>query len=233
MDSAAELPSDIACESATIALVDSLTRVVLIRHGESNAQVAGLVSGHATCTGLSVTGADQARALAEHLARGGEFMDTDVVYTSLLPRAQQTAAAILDAIGSPPVRESCDWCEIHPGVAEGLTWDEMRVRFPPVGDAYDPVARRLPEMETWAEMFQRVGDSLQAAADEHAGGTVVAVTSGGPVGASFVAFGNASYEEGIVRTRDTLNTSITEWHLSNRDWTLIRHGDTPHLHRDT
>jgi len=128
----------------------SLTRVVLIRHGESDAQVAGLVSGHSTCTGLSDLGAKQARALADRLAQSGECADADAVYTSLLPRAQQTAAAILEAVGSPPVYQSCDWCEIHPGVAEGLTWDEMRVRFPPSGNPYDPVARRLPEMETWA-----------------------------------------------------------------------------------
>lgn len=211
----------------------SLTRVVLIRHGESDAQVAGLVSGHSTCTGLSDLGAKQARALADCLAHSGEFADADVIYTSLLPRAQQTAAAIMEAVGSPPVRQSCDWCEIHPGVAEGLTWDEMRVRFPPSGNPYDPVARRLPEMETWAEMFERVGRSLQAAVGEHAGGTVVAVTSGGPVGASFVAFGGSTYEQGIAHTRETMNSSITEWHHTAKGSTLIRHSDTSHLDATT
>lgn len=207
------------------------TRLVLIRHGESNAQVAGLVSGHDTCTGLSERGVEQAQALATYLAQSGDLADTDVVYTSLLLRAQQTASAIAEAVGSPPVHRSCDWCEIHPGVAEGLTWDEMRVRFPPVGNAYDPVARRLPEMETWAEMYERVGESLNEAAREYAGGTVVAVTSGGPVGASFVTFGGETYEQGIVRTRDTMNTSITEWHFVDNAWRLTRHGDTPHLER--
>lgn len=126
---------------------------------------------------LAVQPADDVIA-ADCLAQSGEFADADVVYTSLLPRAQQTAAAIMEVAGSPPVRQSCDWCEIHPGVAEGLTWDEMRVRFPPSGNPDDPVVRRLPEMETWAEMFERVGQSLQAAVGGHAGGTVVAVTSG-------------------------------------------------------
>lgn len=209
----------------------SRTRLVLIRHGESNAQVAGLVSGHDTCTGLSERGAEQARALADHLAHSRDLADADVVYTSLLLRAQQTASAIAEAVGSPPVHQSCDWCEIHPGVAEGLTWDEMRIRFPPVGNADDPVARRLPEMETWVEMYERVGESLRKAAREHAGGTVVAVTSGGPVGASFVTLGGETYEEGIVRTRETINTSITEWQLVGDTWRLLRHSDTSHLDR--
>jgi probable phosphoglycerate mutase len=211
----------------------SRTRLVLIRHGESNAQVAGLVSGHDTCTGLSERGVEQARALATFLAKSGDLADVDVVYTSLLLRAQQTALAIAEAVGSPPIDQSCAWCEIHPGVAEGLTWDEMRIRFPPAGNAYDPVARRLPEMETWAEMYERVGESLDKAAREHAGGTVVAVTSGGPVGASFVTLGGETYEEGIVRTRETMNTSITEWQLVGDTWTLIRHSDTPHLDRSS
>jgi len=212
-----------------MATMAPVTRLVLIRHGESNAQVAGLVSGHDTCTGLSERGVEQARALAAHLARSEDLAHVDIVYTSLLLRTQQTASAIAEVIGSAPVRQSCDWCEIHPGVAEGLTWDEMRIRFPPVGNAYDPVARRLPEMETWAEMYERVGQSLHKAARDYEGGTVVAVTSGGPVGASFVTLGGETYEEGIVRTRDTMNTSITEWRGSGTTWTLMRHGDTPHL----
>ncbi len=209
----------------------SRTRLILIRHGESNAQVAGLVSGHDTCTGLSERGVEQARALAVHLAQSADLADADVIYTSLLLRAQQTASAIAEAVGSPPVHQSCEWCEIHPGVAEGLTWDEMRIRFPAVGNADDPNARRLPEMETWAEMYKRVGDSLNKAARDYTGGTVVAVTSGGPVGASFVTLGGETYEEGIIRTRETMNTSITEWHFVGNTWILMRHSDTPHLDR--
>ena len=62
----------------------SHTRVILIRHGESNAQAAGLVSGHATCIGLGHRGAEQAGALARRLSRTGEFDGADVVHTSLL-----------------------------------------------------------------------------------------------------------------------------------------------------
>lgn len=207
----------------------SRTRVVLIRHGESNAQVDGLVSDHSTCTGLSRRGANQAAALARRLSETSELTDANIVQTSLLLRAQQTASAVAAATGSPPIDQSCDWCEIHPGSAEGLTWDQMRTRFPPAGDPDDPIARRLPGMETWAEMYQRVGKCLRTITDERAGGTIIAVTSGGPVGASFVAFGAASHEQAVVLARTTLNTSITEWHGVGSDWDLIRHSDATHL----
>jgi probable phosphoglycerate mutase len=209
--------------------VASVTRLALIRHGESGAQVAGLVSGHDSCLGLSETGADQARRLAERLARTGELAEVNVVYTSLLRRAQETAGAIGASMGSPQVLQDCRWCEIHPGTAEGMTWEEMRVRFPPEGDPDDPVARRLPEMETWEEMYERVGNGLHEVTRTHKGGTIVVVTSGGPIGASFVTLGGASYRDGILHTRETKNTSITEWYHDGRAWTLERHNDTAHL----
>lgn len=209
--------------------VASPTRLVLIRHGESRAQVAGVVSGHHTCSGLSERGLEQAGLLSEHFARSGELADVEVIFTSLLPRAQQTAAAISEAVGAPTARPECAWCEIQPGAAEGLTWDEMRARYPPIGDPDDPVARRLPEMETWAEMYARVGRRLHEVSRQHAGETVVIVTSGGPIGASFVTLGGSTMHEGITLTRATTNTSVTEWQFDGRRWRLQRHNDAPHL----
>lgn len=200
----------------------------MIRHGESAAQVAGLVAGHESCLGLSNTGRDQARRLARRLA-SKQIGAVDAVHTSLLRRAQQTADAICRTAGWPTPRAECNWCEIHPGAAEGMTWAEMRERFPPAGDPDDPVARRLPGMETWAEMYERVGDALQALASTHTGGTIVVVTSGGPIGASFVALGGASFRDGITFARATINTSITEWRYDGRTWTLDRHNAATHL----
>ena len=201
----------------------------MIRHGESAAQLSGLVAGHETCLGLSDAGHSQAQHLASRLSEHGELGDVDAVYTSLLRRAQETADTISRAMRWPTARVECRWCEIHPGVAEGMTWSEMRDRFPPVGDPDDPIARRLPAMETWAEMYDRVGNALHELAVTHVGGTIVVVTSGGPIGASFVTLAGASYRDGITLARATTNTSITEWHHDGQTWTLERHNDAIHL----
>ena len=62
----------------------SETRVFVVRHGQSNAQTAEILSGHDTCTGLSELGRAQVGALAARLVRTGELGDVDVVYTSIL-----------------------------------------------------------------------------------------------------------------------------------------------------
>jgi len=205
------------------------TRLVIIRHGESHAQAARRFVGHATCTGLSDVGREQAEAVRDRLARTGELAGVDAVYTSVLARSIETAAIIAPALGRLSPSAECDWCEIHPGSAEGLTFDEIAERFPPEGDADDPSRRRAPDGETWVEFYARVGARLQRIAREHAGETVVVVGHGGTVGASFVALGHLDMRRGVDVTHEAANTSITEWRWAEGDWRLVRFNDAAHL----
>ena len=50
-----------------------MTRLFLIRHGESVAQVEQVVMGHDQCRGLSPLGRRQAEALRDRLSRTGEI----------------------------------------------------------------------------------------------------------------------------------------------------------------
>src|SRR6476646_5481804 len=107
------------------------TRVFVIRHGESQAQAAQILSGHDTCTGLTDLGRAQVGALNARLLRTGELGRVDAVYTSVLPRARETAAILAPALGGLEAHAECHWCEIHPGAAEGLDFDEMRAKYLP------------------------------------------------------------------------------------------------------
>src|SRR4051812_50178756 len=98
-----------------------MTRLFLIRHGESVAQVEGFVSGHNTCRGLSDLGFRQVQALRDRLASTGEIQ-ADVLLTSILPRAIQTAETIAPAIGGHPARQGCGPCGSHPRAGGGPPW---------------------------------------------------------------------------------------------------------------
>ena len=47
-----------------------------------------------------------------------------------MPRAIETAEILSPALGGLEVRPECDFCEGHPGEADGLTWAELDERYP-------------------------------------------------------------------------------------------------------
>jgi probable phosphoglycerate mutase len=205
------------------------TRLVLIRHGESVAQVEGFLSGHDACKGLSDDGRAQVHALRERLVATGELGAVDAVYTSILARAVESAEILAPALGGAAAEQECDWCEIHAGEAEGLTWAEFRARYPVVGELDDPFRARAAGAETWAEFFVRSGARLRRIAHEHEGERVVVVCHGGIIGASFVALGEVPIRQGLAMTHETTNASLTEWRHTGSAWRLVRYNDAAHL----
>jgi broad specificity phosphatase PhoE len=208
---------------------DGDTRLVLIRHGESVAQVEGIMSGHDTCRGLSDGGRAQAEALRDRLVAGGELRDATSVYTSILPRTIETAEVIAPGLGEVAPTPECDWCEIHAGEAEGLTWDAFRERYPVQSEPHNPFAQRIPGAETWAEFAVRAGTRLRRVADEHPGERVVVVCHGGIVAASFIALGDLPFGTVAGLANETINTSLTEWRHADGRWRLVRYNDAAHL----
>jgi len=216
------------------------TRLVLIRHGESRSTVDRVVGGHEGCGGLTDRGVLQAKALYERLSRTGELAKATTILTSVLPRAIQTAEIIAPALGDLPVEQHCDLCEIHPGEADGLTWEEFGTRYRPEGLASgNPYTPMTPDGESWAGFFTRVGDALLRAAADHAGETVVVVCHGGVVEATFATLGNLPLRRPFdVRI---VNTSLTEWSYEPAEgdlgnaghrlarWRLDRFNDSAHL----
>ena len=110
-------------------------RLLLIRHAEPVANVAGIVAGPRGCTGLTETGRAQAATLANRLRVEG--LAPDVVYSSVLPRAVETAELIMPSLAVGEVRQDCELCELHPGECDGLTWAEQ-VRLYGPGDSRSP-----------------------------------------------------------------------------------------------
>lgn len=208
-----------------------MTRLFLIRHGESVAQVEGFVSGHETCRGLSDLGRRQAEALRDRLARTGEIV-ADVVLTSVLPRAVETATIIGPAIGGPDPVQDCDLCEIHVGEAEGLTWDEFNARYPMT--EWDPNVATTPGGESWYGFGERVAGAITRYAETHADKTIVAAVHGGIIEQSL--YGLLGLDAAANQFGHVVNTSITElWFRENPfrpngpRWELVRFNDAAHL----
>ena len=209
-----------------------MTRLFLIRHGESVAQVEGFMSGHNSCRGLSDLGRRQVEALRDRLARTREI-EADVLLTSILPRAIETAEIISPAVGGhAPIRD-CGLCEIHIGEGDGLVWDEIERRWPRPERA-DPAVSTIPGAESWLQFNERVAASLARHVEEHAGSTIVAAVHGGVIEGSLAALGGM--EPTAIPAVGATNASITEWLFEvhpyrggDPAWRLVRFNDAAHL----
>lgn len=157
------------------------TRLVLIRHGEADCNVEGRVGGERGCTGLTDRGRAQADALRQRLAHTREFDAAVALYSSVLPRARETLARLLPALPAVPVREDCGLCEMHPGEADGMTWENMVATFGAVDWDENPHQPLSPGGESWVSMGERVVAALTAIAERHPGQLVIIATHGGVI----------------------------------------------------
>jgi probable phosphoglycerate mutase len=206
------------------------TRLVLVRHGQSQVMVDRIVGGLKGCTGLSDLGRRQAAGLRDRLARTGE-LPADAVYTSTMPRAVETAAIVAPALGHEPVRDE-DLCELHPGECDGLTWDDAVVKY---AIEYDQLGNRplSPGGELGAEFQARVARVVGRLVERHAGQTVVAFCHGGVVVAATLQLLGLPAYGSIAPLALTVDvTGLTEWELDGDRRLLRRFNDHAHLTGD-
>lgn len=206
----------------------SVTKLVLVRHGESMATVEQVVGGHQGCTGLSDLGRRQATALRDRWAATGE-VQADVVLTSVLPRAVETAEIVVAGLGGLAPEQDCALCELHPGESDGMTWEEYARRYN-VDMAADPLAPIAPGGESLVDFHTRVATALRGIAEVHAGRTAVIVCHGGVVASSFVTFFELPVDQPMAAEVRVANTAVTEWRrYDDGRWQLHRHNDHAHL----
>jgi probable phosphoglycerate mutase len=212
-----------------------VTRLVLIRHGESQVTVDGVVGGPKTCSGLSALGRRQVAALRDRWVRTAELR-ADVLLASTMPRAVETAEILRPALGDLEVEQVEDLSEWLPGECDGMTWAEVAERYQPDGWRFDPYQPMSPGGESWAEFQVRAAAALHQVATSLEGRTVVVACHGGIVEASLVSFlGMQQWRNDTVFR--PVNAGVTEWELhagaqvENRPpaWRLVRYNDAAHL----
>ena len=153
------------------------TRVLLVRHGQSQGNAERRFGGHSP-TPLSELGRRQAEATARALASEG----VTAVYSSDLLRAVETAAP-LAALAGLEVNTSHAFRERNVGRMEGLTFEEAAREFP---DEYAALLRRdfehvLAGGESYRQLLDRAAAELDRAVRAHRGGTVAVFSHTGTV----------------------------------------------------
>ena len=155
-----------------------MTTLLLIRHGESLANVEGRFAGHLNVP-LSETGHAQAAITAEYIK---SHYAVDAVYASDLSRAFETGKAVADRFGLLTNPDS-DLREIFAGDWEGAVYDDLPKHFPTsfhtwltdIGNAV------CDNGESVAHLQERVLNALRRIAAEHDGQTVIIATHATPI----------------------------------------------------
>ncbi len=150
----------------------------------------------------------------------GEGLAADVLLSSTLPRAVQTAEVIGEALGLDVAHDD-DLREFDPGELDGSLWDDWADRFDP---GAEPDRALSPGGDSLNGFRARVRGLLDRLAATHDGKTVVAACHGGIVWMSRRL--NLSDESEQIPIE---NASITEWVCADGEWTLVRLNDVEHL----
>jgi broad specificity phosphatase PhoE len=153
--------------------VTGSTRLLLVRHGQSEWNAVGRWQGRADVA-LDEAGRLQAAEAALVL---GTF---DGVWSSDLQRAQLTAMIIAEILGIGPVQVDARLAETDVGPWEGLTQREVEEGWPGF-----LAARQRPEgFEPYDHAAERMVAALRDIAGHHVGGEVLVVSHGGVIRAA-------------------------------------------------
>ncbi len=205
----------------------SASLLIFIRHGETDANVAGRIDYDTAGESLNARGRQQARTVAAYLARDlrARQIPVHTVYTSDQNRALETAQAIADALGAE--------IAVHPGLRElrvGTTPEMSPDEVMRAWQQYAEGARRdpdfhLPGGESPRQLTARIARTLQEIIATLAGRHAVIVSHQGTLSTGIALLLNT-----LDRWRDyqMANCGITRIRLTTPP-TLEALNETTHL----
>ena len=203
-----------------------MTRLVLVRHGQTAWNVEGRAQGH-TDIGLDDVGRSQARALAPYVAE----MAPTALWSSDLARARETAGYVASATGLD-VRLDRRLREFDAGARAGLTLAEFAERFPEAHASWRDghITGHVEGAETIDDVVARMVPALRDIWDATpADGTAVVVAHGACTKVSLLAF--LGWPESLLeslRGLDNCGWAVLEADPQGRGIRLASYNETVH-----
>ena len=199
-------------------------RLVIVRHGETEWNLAGRIQGYRADSPLSANGLAQAEALGVRLAREG----IDLLFASDLGRTLMTAAPIARATGLEIVREP-GLRERAYGIFEGRTFAEIETGYPA---DYARMRVRDPEYaapggESAIQFYDRIVGTFARIAALSVGRRAAVVTHQGVLGVMYRHVNGLPHNE--QRRPKLVNASCNHFRWVDGRWVLDEWCDVSHL----
>ncbi len=202
-----------------------MTKFLMIRHGESEANLNRIFAGHYNAP-LTDLGRRQAMATAEYIK---ENYKVDKVFASDLDRAFATGKAAADLLGLP-VTPTPDLREIYAGEWEGVLYDDIKAAYPDLFGKWfgDTGNVRCPNGESVEELGDRVLGCLTRIAEENPDSTIVIATHATPIRSlqAITTYGSVDYMKNVPWVS---NASVTTVLYENGTLTVTEAGYDKHL----
>ncbi len=184
-----------------------MTSLILVRHGETDWNVEGRYQGQADPP-LNERGREQARKAASEIAG----LRPDVIYSSPLRRAWETAQIIAEAAGIPRAIPDPRLKEIAQGAWEGMLVTDIQRQFPEEFRLWQehPWELEIPGRESLRDLEKRVMEAVNDILAKHRGQKIVIVSHKQPIAIIKIHF------QGIPREK------IWEILPPNGGWEIIQ-----------
>ncbi len=202
------------------------TRICIVRHGETDWNVAQRMQGHFDLA-LNATGEAQARAVGQYFAG----MQAQALYSSDLLRARQTAQPIAQALGLP-VQGLPALRERNFGRFEGMTLEEIATEnegSERTLECRDPEYAPPGGGESLRQLGLRVVTCIDRLVSVHGGETIVLVTHGGVL--DIINRRARGLTLATPRDFDVPNTGINWVDITGGQWEIECWADTKHLEK--
>lgn len=202
-----------------------MTKLLLIRHGETLWNRDRIVQGISDVVGLNELGTKQAELLARRLQ---EEAEVKYLYASTLLRARETAQKLEESLGIP-CNPRWELREIHLGDWEGRPFDELKLEEPDLitGWLTHPARTPVPNGENMESFYNRIVFAMEEIARQHPDETVAVVSHGGAISV-YISHVLGLDPNNIWRMKID-NASINEIIFNDGKPRLWRLNDTYHL----
>ena len=202
-----------------------MTKFILVRHGQSEANKKGLFAGHSDFP-LSELGLLQAEKTAEYILENHKI---DIIYSSDLKRAYSTALPVSKRTGIEIIPDT-RLREIYAGEWEAMKFEDIAEKFPEDRTLWkNDIANSRPTCgESVREIAARILSRLTEIGDENDGKTVLVTFHATPI-RSMQALWQTGGLEYMKEINWVPNASVTVAEYENGEFTLKSIGDNAHL----
>lgn len=205
------------------------TRVLLVRHGQTEWNVEGRFQGHQDSP-LTAAGVEQARVTGARL----RAFPLAAIYSSDLPRAEKTAQLLSDGMALGVTVDN-RLRERNFGIFEGKSVDEMRAAHPIEFDMMrnGGADYAIPGGESKLQVLHRLHSFIDELPERHAGKTVLLVSHGATLNIIMKAMLHLPPEAPTNWEMLNLNLSTLMHYRNERPhasgWKVRTIGDVSHL----